>query len=74
MKPFEKYTVNLYFYEHIFFHRKQKEIKQGHVTSVPAPQANHSGKQSSWMDAECLAADEGKIKRQTMFFEQHSLR
>lgn len=50
-----------------FFHWKQKEIKQAHVTSVPAPQVNHSGKQSSWMDTECLAADEGKIKRQATF-------
>ena len=63
-----------YIFTNTFFNWKQKEIKQGQVTSVPAPQVNHSRKQSSWMDTEHLAADEGKIERQAKFFKQHSLR
>lgn len=43
----------------IFFTWKQKKIKQGHVTTAPASQVNHSRKQSSWIDTEHLEA-EGK--------------
>jgi len=50
-----------------YFNWKQKEIKWGHATTVPALQENHNSKQSCWVDTEYLAADEGKIRRQAMF-------